>query len=1116
MRRILGALVVILLLGVLFAPFAAGEAVASGEGRGAGWSVTVGGIAQATLVPDAVAVVPNNCPAAGPCENHDSEQLLGARVGPILSADAAASLLRSEADAYRDASIVATLDGAMDAASAILPAQWNTRGYGRAEGFSALGGAILADTIEAEAVSGTRDDGGTIVPAVASGARIVNLRLAGVLAGETLADILPGQVNQELLNVNVPALGGNVRIVFWETNWNPATASTPGGVPVWVNTLRITAPGGIDIAVAQASATSTYVAPPPPPNQPPTAVDDDATTPENTPVDVTVVTNDTDPDGAIAPSTVTIIEDPDNGSVVCNNAGVCTYTPAPGFTGTDTFRYRVCDDDNACDTATVTVTVTAGGGGGGPVNQPPVADDDTATTPESTSVLIDVANGDTDPEDGPLAGPVTVTVQPNNGSVVCSGGSCTYTPEGGFVGQDTFIYRICDSDGACDTATVTITVTAAVGGPPANLPPIARDDSASTNAGASVAVNVIANDADPEGNLDPTSVQVIDQPDNGSVICNNTGVCTYTPNAGFNGTDTFRYVVCDTQDACDNATVTITVNPAAAPAANLPPIAVDDSATTPMGNSVPISVAVNDDDRGEDDLDLTSVTVSQPPTNGAAICNDAGVCTYTPAPGFVGTDSFNYTICDTSSACDTATVTITVLAPLPLPPPPANAPPVASNDTATTDAGSPVTIPVADNDTDPEDDLVPDSVSVVIPPANGSATCDNGSCTYTPAPGFSGSDSIVYQICDGADQCDTATVVIVVQPGSPTDSPPVAEDDDASTRRGTPVPITVTQNDSDPDGDLDTSSVRVIQQPANGSVVCLGSTCTYTPDPGFTGDDDFIYEVCDATGACDTAVVTITVRPPLNGGGNGPGGPGPGDGEPGRDGSPSEPDAGPGDGPGGPLLGAPDLDPTLGGPGTNLPFTGLSGDHYMGLAVNLVLIGSLLLLITRRHPAPATQPARSRNDQINFLETPKPALARPAATTPDAPATVAGTPNEAPVVSPKGTASKTAKKTTAKKPVSRTIKPSTKTGQSTSTASSRNATTARTKSQPAKKPASTASKQRGSSTKKSTVAKKSSTKSAAAGKTTAKKRAATPRSSSATATKRAPRKPAQNKTRAAT
>ena len=74
---------------------------------------------------------------------------------------------------------------------------------------------------------------------------------------------------------------------------------------------------------------------------------------------------------------------------------------------------------------------------------------------------------------------VTVTVPPSNGAAICSNGSCTYTPAPGFVGSDTFTYRICDTLLACDTALVDVTVNPVAGGaaaPPANSPPVAQDD----------------------------------------------------------------------------------------------------------------------------------------------------------------------------------------------------------------------------------------------------------------------------------------------------------------------------------------------------------------------------------------------------------------------------------------------------------------------------------------------------------------------------------------------------------------------------------------------------------------------------------------------------------------
>jgi hypothetical protein len=97
----------------------------------------------------------------------------------------------------------------------------------------------------------------------------------------------------------------------------------------------------------------------------------------------------------------------------------------------------------------------------------------------------------------------------------------------------------------------------------AGNPPVAGDDSAGTTEGAAVTVNVAANDIDPDGNLDPASANTgcptCTTSANGALVNNGDGTFTYMPSSGFIGTDSFVYEICDTQGACDTATVTLTV-----------------------------------------------------------------------------------------------------------------------------------------------------------------------------------------------------------------------------------------------------------------------------------------------------------------------------------------------------------------------------------------------------------------------------------------------------------------------------------------------------------------------------------------------------------------------------
>jgi uncharacterized protein YjiK len=95
---------------------------------------------------------------------------------------------------------------------------------------------------------------------------------------------------------------------------------------------------------------------------------------------------------------------------------------------------------------------------------------------------------------------------------------------------------------------------------PVNEPPVASNDSASTLVNTPVSINVVLNDSDPNGNLDPSSATVTTPPAHGAAANNGNGTFTYTPNNGFTGNDTFTYRVCDTDGLCDTATVTITVS----------------------------------------------------------------------------------------------------------------------------------------------------------------------------------------------------------------------------------------------------------------------------------------------------------------------------------------------------------------------------------------------------------------------------------------------------------------------------------------------------------------------------------------------------------------------------
>ncbi len=557
-----------------------------------------------------------------------------------------------------------------------------------------------------------------------------------------------------------------------------------------------------------------------PVNDAPVAVNDTASVNEDASVTVSVLANDTDVENDTL--SVTAVTQGANGAVVINANGTVTYTPAANFNGSDSFTYTISDGNGGTSTATVTVTVTA-------VNDAPTANADSATVAEDGSVAITVLANDTDPENNTLS--VTAVTQGTNGAVVIdANGTVTYTPAANFSGTDSFTYTISDGNGGTATATVSVTVTSA------NDAPVAVNDAAAVDEDGTVAVAVLANDADPDG--DSLTVASVTQGTNGAVAINANGTVSYTPVANFKGTDSFTYTIADGNGGGSTATVTVTVA-----SVNDAPVANDDTATAAEDGSVDIDVVANDTDADNDTLTVTSVTQGN---GGAVSINANGTVKYTPSANFNGGDTFTYTISDGNGGSAIATVTLTVNAD--------NDAPTANDDSAAVAEDGSVSITVLANDSDPENDTL--SVTAVTQGTHGAVTINaNGSVTYAPAANFNGGDTFTYTISDGNGGTDTATVTVSV---SAVNDAPVANDDIATVDEDGSTSFAVLGNDTDVDGD--TPAVASVTQGASGAVsINANGTLMYTPSANFNGADSFTYTVSDGNGGTDTAAVTVTI-----------------------------------------------------------------------------------------------------------------------------------------------------------------------------------------------------------------------------------------------------------------
>ncbi len=578
-----------------------------------------------------------------------------------------------------------------------------------------------------------------------------------------------------------------------------------------------------------------------PVNDIPEAVNDEYTTEEDTPLTIAapgVLGNDTDADGDSL--SISIINQPQYGTVTLNADGSFTYTPNADYNGVDGFSYVASDGSESSEAASVTIVVN-------PVSDAPVGEADAYAVDEDAVLTVDAAAGvlanDTDGDGDPLT--AALVAGPTNGTLTLNAdGSFGYTPNANFSGSDSFTYTATDGTTTTDPITVTITVNPIADSPVGEADAYTVDEDTSLTVDA--ATGVLANDTDGDG--DPLTAALVAGPTNGTLTLNADGSFSYTPNANFSGSDSFTYTATDGTTTTDPITVSITVNPIAdSPVGEADAYAVDED--TALTVDAATGVLANDTDGDGDPLTATLVAG---PTNGTLTLNADGSFSYTPNANFSGSDSFTYTAGDGTTSTDPITVTITVN--------PFADSPVAVDDeySVAEDEVLNVALPgVLANDTDADGDVL--SAAVVSGPANGTLTMNaDGSFSYTPNAGFSGTDTFTYTASDGTSS-DEGTVTITVTAGN---DGPTAVADEYTTDQDTALTIDapgVLGNDTDPEGDA--LSAAVVSGPANGTLTLnADGSFTYTPTTGFSGADSFTYKASDGTSESE-ATVTITVNP---------------------------------------------------------------------------------------------------------------------------------------------------------------------------------------------------------------------------------------------------------------
>jgi VCBS repeat-containing protein len=587
--------------------------------------------------------------------------------------------------------------------------------------------------------------------------------------------------------------------------------------------------GTVDSNIATVSITVTPV------NDIPVAVNDSYATDEDTLLSIDalsgVLANDSDVEDAI---TSILVADVSHGALTLNANGSFDYTPAANYFGLDSFTYVANDGTANSSIATVSITVN-------PVNDAPILDAIGNFTINESQLLQFTIHG-SDPDNDTLTYsaiglPDGATLDPNTGDF-------SWTPN--FTQAGSYDINFSVSDGSLsDSEVITITVNNV------NRAPVATNDNYITAEDTPLSIpslGILANDTDADG--DSLTAALVTDVTNGTLTLNANGSFNYTPDANFNGADTFTYVTNDGALNSTPATVTITVNPV-----NDAPVATNDNYVTaedtPLSITAP-GILANDTDADGDSLTAHLVTDV---SHGTLTLNTDGSFTYTPAANYFGPDSFTYVANDGALNSTSATVTITVNA--------VNDAPVAENDSYTVAEDGTLSIPalgVLANDTDVENDTL--NAMLVSNVSNGTLSLNSdGSFDYTPDANFNGIDSFTYHANDGTANSTAATVTINV---TAVNDAPVALNDNYVTAEDTLLNIPslgIFANDTDIEGD--SLNAVLLSDVSNGTLILNvnDGSFNYTPDADFNGVDSFVYYVNDGANNSNVATVAITVNP---------------------------------------------------------------------------------------------------------------------------------------------------------------------------------------------------------------------------------------------------------------
>ena len=429
---------------------------------------------------------------------------------------------------------------------------------------------------------------------------------------------------------------------------------------------------------------------------------------------------------------------------------------------------------------------------------------------------LDLILTGTDDDDQLLS--FTVTVPPAHGTLDGTAPNLTYTPDANWHGTDSFAVTATDGIVTSAPAEITIVISAV------NDAPVPAAQTLAGTEDTTLSVVLTATDADGD-----TLTFAVTLPPAHGTLSGAAPDLIYTPDAGWNGLDSFEFTVSDASETSPPVAVTMEIAPV-----NDAPVAAAASIVTDEDTATGIVLAATD---AENDPLIYTVTVL--PAHGT-LSGTAPNLTYTPGANFAGGDSFEFTAADASLTSASATVSITIT--------PVNDLPVAASQSLAVDEDAPLSVTLAAADVEGEEL----TFAITTPPAHGTLSGTAPNVIYTPAGNYHGTDSFAFAASDGTGPGAPALVSIAV---AAVNDAPLAAAQSLSCDEDTALPVTLTGTDADGD----TLAYVITALPANGTLSGTTPNLTYTPNANWHGTDSFSFLVSDGPAVSSPASIAIVV-----------------------------------------------------------------------------------------------------------------------------------------------------------------------------------------------------------------------------------------------------------------